>query len=96
MTVIPMSEAEAAQVAQAAYNYQDVEMRLEANIIQGAHTAPSSEYLQVAATFAPTRVLLFSGRGGAIPAERRLLADVVLPETSTGGALPFEMIKLGE
>ena len=96
ITVLPMSEAEAARIASSSQSSNYLEMRLDAEMIQGSHVAPSREYLEAVATFRPKRLLLFSGHQGGIPAERRLLADIAFPETAGGEALPFEVIKLGD
>ncbi len=92
LTLIPLARGEAAAVAGAIAQQQQVEIRLEADLIQGGAYSPQGEYYQAQATFAPRRVLIFT-QGDST--KRRLLADVTLPDTPTAGAIPFEALKLG-
>ncbi len=92
LTLIPLARDEAAAVAGAISQQQQVEIRLEADLVQGGAFPPQGEYYQAQATFAPRRVLIFTREGSA---KRRLLADVTLPDTPAAGAIPFEALKLG-
>lgn len=62
------------------------EMRLEAEMVQGSLQAVEGQYVQVRATLQPTKITVFGGQQGALPADRSLLADV--PFTATAPAVP--------
>ncbi len=86
VTEIPVSQEQANAIQQAAAQYHQLELRLEADMTSGSHMPQSVDYLQLNTTFRPHRIVVFSGRRGEPSAKRLVLADIVLPETS--GAVP--------
>lgn len=94
LALIPLPPEQAEALSAAIGNQNQVEIRLTADLVQGGNTAPQGEYYQAQATFAPRRVLLFSWDSSGITADRRLLADVTLPETPAAGLIPFEALKI--
>ena len=96
VTLLPMDEATAARVAAALARNGQAEIRLEAELVQGSYAMPSDGYVQMNATFAPQRLLLFSGNQNGIAADRELLAEVAFDALPGGGSAPFELIRIDE
>lgn len=94
LSIIPLDAEQAAAISQAAGRYEQVEMRLIADLVQGDTTMSDGYRYTARATFAPRRVLLFSPDSSGIVADRQLLADVTLPETPNAGMIPFEALKI--
>lgn len=76
-TEIPV-EPEAAQAIMALGQGNYLEIRMEAEMIQGSVQPQNAEYVELQASFRPAKITLFSGQPGALPADRRLIADVEL------------------
>ena len=87
LTVIPMSQETAAAIL-AAQNTRGLEIRLEADIVQGGMQSQNG-YVRMNATMSPRRVLIFSGQQNTPVADRALLADVALPDAPTLPVAPF-------
>lgn len=90
---VAVTPEQAAAITAAAQTYSELEIRIDAAMVEGAYAPPQAEYLDVQATLTPKTIEIFSGRGQAISAERRLLARVVLPEAPAGSEL-FDSLRI--
>ncbi len=87
LSILPVS-AEVGERITTAANSRGIETVVEGEVMQGS-VIEQNDYLQVAATLTPRRVLIFSGGRGQPVAERELLADITLPDAPTLPAAPF-------
>ncbi len=87
LTVLPVSQDAAAAIL-AAQNNRGLEVRLEADIVQG-NVQSQNGYVRMTATMTPRRVLVFSGQQNTPVADRALLADVALAEAPSLPVAPF-------
>ncbi|MEL7343485.1 MAG: hypothetical protein AAFN59_01330 [Pseudomonadota bacterium] len=61
-------------IAAGGQNY--MEMRLDAQMVQGSYQTPNGEYMEVQTTFRPARLTVFGGQQGGLPSDRRVLASI--------------------
>lgn len=87
LKLLPVGAEVGARITEAA-NHSGFETVIEGDVVQG-NVLLQDNYLQVAATVTPRRILVFSGRQGQPIAERELLADITLPEAPSLPAAPF-------
>ena len=75
-------EPDVAAAILAAGGQSYMEMRLDAEMVQGSYQTPNNEYMEVQTTFRPARLTVFGGQQGGLPADRRLLASVKIEATA--------------
>lgn len=82
LTEIPVDAATAAEIARGAQN-GNIEFRLDAELVQGAHQAHGGDYIQLTAILRPERLQLFSQPQHYNRAPREMVLDLELPETTS-------------
>ena len=80
LTEIPMDAATAGEVMRSSQNGQ-LEVRLDAELMQGSHQTQGGDYLVINAILRPERIQLFGGSANYNRGPRNMLLDLEIPET---------------
>lgn len=83
MNEIALTQEQANIVGAAVASGQQIEFRLEAELIAGSFLPQSPQYLQLNTTHRPHRLILFSGQSGMPSAMRTILLDLELPKSDS-------------